>query len=196
MPSWQSSVLLLRLPRQNRQMGRRRQYDVDGRSEMHQQVREFVAGWCGPHYWPRVVEFGSRDVNGTVRDLVPHQTWVGIDRVPGNGVELVMDCRDYYPITQPDLLVCLEVLEHSDDPQAIVEQAGQVLKSGGWLVMTCATDPREPHSAGDGGPLPAGEHYANVALDDFVDWCWWGEVIVSEVDEVAGDLRVIVRKFG
>ncbi len=163
---------------------------------MHQQVRDFVGAWCGPHEWARVVEFGSRDVNGTVRDLVPHQTWVGIDRLPGPSVELVMDCRDYYPITPPDLIVCCEMLEHADDPQAVVEQAGQVLAAGGWLVMTCATDPREPHSALTGGPLPDGEYYGNVDLAVFEGWCWWGEVVVAEVDDVAGDLRVIVRKFG
>lgn len=163
---------------------------------MHPQVRDFVGAWCGPHEWPRVVEFGSRDVNGTVRDLVPHQTWVGIDREPGPSVDLVMDCRDYYPITPPDLIVCCEVLEHSSDPQAIVEQAGQVLAGGGWLVMTCATDPREPHSALTGGPLPDGEHYANVSLEEFEGWCWWGEIVVAEVDDLVGDLRAIVRKHG
>ena len=163
---------------------------------MHQSVRDFVGLWCGPHQWPRVVEFGSRYVNGQVRDLVPHQAWLGIDREPGDGVDLVMDCRDYCPVTAPDLIVCCEVLEHSNDPQAIVEQAGQVLAAGGWFVMTCATDPREPHSALTGGPVPDGEHYANVSLGEFEDWCWWGEIVVAEVDDVAGDLRVIVRKYG
>lgn len=161
---------------------------------MHEQVRAFVAGSVGVGpFWPRVVEFGARDVNGTVRDLIPHQTWVGIDLTAGPGVDRVMDCRDYYPLTPPDLIVCCEVLEHCAGAGEIVAHAGEILRPGGWFVMTCATDGRAPHGC-DGGPV-GDEFYKNVSSAEFLAWVLpWGRVRALEVDTSAGDLRAVVEK--
>lgn len=158
---------------------------------MHAEVRAFVRTSCAGEYG-RVVEFGSLDVNGGVRDLVAHQAWWGLDLLPGPGVDQVGDCRDYYPLSPADLVLCLEVLEHSDDAAGICEAAGRVLAPGGLFVMTCAGPGRAPHGR-DGGPV-GDEFYRNVSAVEFREWVPWGEVRVLVEDHAAGDLRAVVVK--
>lgn len=164
---------------------------------MHPQVREFVGWACGNQHFGQVVEFGSRDVNGSVRDLVNSGTYVGVDLVAGPGVDVVCDGRAYETTECVDLVLCLEVLEHDSDPPSLLGACGRVLRAGGLLVMTCAGDGRVPHSAVDGGPLRDGEWYRNVTeLELREAVVGWGAVLVVEHDVLAGDLRAIVRKHG
>ena len=108
-----------------------------------------------------VVECGSRDVNGTVRDLWPDATWTGVDIAPGAGVDVVSDFTVFWPVVLPDLVVCCEVLEHVEDWTAIIYHALEMLVPGGVLLVTCASTGRAAHSAIDGGTLRAGEWYEN-----------------------------------
>lgn len=141
-----------------------------------------------------VVECGSRNVNGTVRGLFPLATYCGVDVEPGPGVDLVMDFRDLEPSWPVDVVVCCEVLEHDRDPASLLAKAHEVLRPGGRLIMTCAGVGREPHSAADGGPLRAGEHYANVSRDELdywltsQGWAWWN------IDVEGTDTRCIAGR--
>jgi len=132
---------------------------------MHPEAREFVRmvlfGLSRPP--KRILEIGGRDINGSVRDLFPAaETYVSIDLQPGPGVDVVADGATYEPNFVPDLVLCLEVLEHAASPRAIVRHALNLLPVGGTLVLTCAGPGRAPHSGIDGGPLRPGEHYANI----------------------------------
>lgn len=110
-----------------------------------------------------ILEVGSRDVNGSVRPLFPSERYVGVDLVAGPGVDWVGDFRDWaQPGAELDLVVCTEVLEHSPHWRELLARAAQVLRPGGWLIVTAAADPRPPHSASDGGPLREGEPYGNL----------------------------------
>jgi SAM-dependent methyltransferase len=120
-----------------------------------------------------VCELGGRDVNGTARVLYPYvPLYVGVDLLPGQGVDVVADARDWRPPSwlRFDLVICTEVLEHTPEPWRICETAFEILKPGGAFVVTCAGHARKPHSGIDGGPLREGEHYANVQLDDLAQW--------------------------
>src|SRR3990167_11240181 len=81
-------------------------------------VRQWVAETVGmfPFVDRRVLEIGSLDVNGGVRDLFSEaQSYLGIDRIPGPGVDLQMDAHDLSHQTlrgKIDDVVCLETLEH------------------------------------------------------------------------------------
>lgn len=132
---------------------------------MHREAREFV-GRCalelGPRRW--VVDLGGRNVNGSVRDLFHAERWTAVDAIPGEGVDVVADAATWRPKSDvlPDTVVCTSVLEHAREREAIVANAARVLALGGALVLTTVADPWPPHSAIDGGPLRAGEFYANV----------------------------------
>lgn len=108
------------------------------------------------------VDLGGCDVNGTARECWPGMAWHVVDQRPGPGVTEVADITLWRPIAAYDLALCTEVLEHCQDWPMVLETAHFVLEVGGIFVVTCAGPGREPHSAIDGGPLRADEHYANV----------------------------------
>lgn len=138
---------------------------------MHPEARAFVESAlrdAGP--WSRVVEVGGRDINGGVRDLVKADEYLSVDLEPGPAVDVVADCREWSPPWRADLVLCLEVLEHADDPAGVVAAAVGYLAPFGWLVLTCAGPGRAPHSGHDGGTVRDGEHYGNIAPSDLARW--------------------------
>lgn len=130
---------------------------------MHEQVYDFVARHATVEAVD-VLEIGSHDVNGSVRPLFPGATrFHGIDIAAGPGVDEVADAADWHAPQSFDVVVSTEVLEHAPRWADIVRNAWEALRPGGVLLLTCATDPRPPHSAVDGWAVRPGEHYANVA---------------------------------
>lgn len=160
---------------------------------MHQQCHDFVRDTLDGTTPKRCVEIGSRDVNGGIRHLLPTDCdYTGVDITEGPGVDTVADAADWKPKTKADLVLCLEVLEHTDQWQAICANAAGWLRKHGRLVITAACDPRAPHSAVDGGPIRGGEHYANIDPAELHDTLApYGRVEVI-VDEAAGDVRAVL----
>jgi SAM-dependent methyltransferase len=138
---------------------------------MHQEAFEFVREVLAELPAPRtVVELGGRDFNGSVRGLFEPTSYLSVDLLPGKSVDVVADAAEFEPPEPPDLVVCCEVLEHTPAADRIVRNAVRMLAPGGVLLVTCATDPRAPHSAVDGGGLRAGEWYQNVGQDALAAW--------------------------
>lgn len=133
---------------------------------MHPEAHAFVAQAVAGRTFTRVAEFGSLDINGSVRDLFPGTIYSGVDLQDGPGVDVVADCTSWLPYEPVDCVVTCEALEHYEDWPAILASAHLVLKHGGTLIVTAAGPGRAPHSALDGGQLQDGEHYANVDPDD------------------------------
>ena len=132
---------------------------------MHPAALQFVTAAHHTHGpFARVVEVGSRDINGSVRHVFEDATsYVGIDLADGPGVDLVADARDVEPEYPVDCVVCCEVLEHDAGWEDTVVHVARWLRPGGYLIVTCAGPGRRPHSAIDGGwVLHPGEHYGNV----------------------------------
>lgn len=126
-------------------------------------LEENLDRWMGQKI--SVLEFGSRDVNGSARSLFPQARYTGVDIAPGPGVDVVCDAADWPEVNGDDgfdLVICTEVLEHTPRWQEIIGAAFYALRNGGRFFVTCASVPREPHSAVDGGPLHDGEYYQNV----------------------------------
>jgi len=156
-------------------------------------VRRFVLAH-GPG--TRVLEIGSREINGEVRSLFRKaESYTGIDLAPGAGVDLVADGATFVLEAPPDRIVCCEVLEHAPNAAAILANAWRQLAPHGWLVVTCAAPNRAPHSAVDGGPLRPGEFYRNLTPRDVHDALKPAPDLHSyDLDELAGDLRVAAWK--
>ncbi len=117
-----------------------------------------------------VLEIGSRDVNGTVRWLFSGRRYIGSDIAPGPGVDIVAGGEDITLDTPAAVVVTTETLEHTAEAEVICRNAYRLLQPGGVFIVTCAGVGRLPHSAIDGGPLRAGEFYANVSADDLRRW--------------------------
>ena len=120
-----------------------------------------------------VCELGSRDVNGSPRELFTDAVvYVGVDMVEGPGVDVVADAAGWTPDPwlRFDLVVCTEVLEHAFGAPDICANAHRLLRPGGVFVITAAGPKREPHSGIDGGPLREKEFYGNVRVEELRGW--------------------------
>jgi SAM-dependent methyltransferase len=166
---------------------------------MHAEARAFIERTLPSLPRPAcVVEIGSRHINGGVRDLLPPDTrYVGVDLMPGPGVDVVADGADVTPEVTPDLVLCCEVFEHTPRVAEIIANAFRMLAPGGTLLATCASDPRAPHSGHDGGALREGEHYANIAQADLTGWLYAAGFGNIRVDWVRphGDLHAVATKL-
>lgn len=142
-----------------------------------------------------VLELGSRDINGTPRTLLAGVPYVGIDLVNGPGVDIVADAAMYAPETLADVVLCCEVLEHAEEAPGIVFNAVACAKPGGHVLITCATDPRAPHSAVDGGGLRDGEWYRNIQPEDLIDWVRAAGAmpLTTELSAARGDLYLLAK---
>lgn len=139
-------------------------------------VEDFYLEFRRTHKSPPyvVLEFGSMNVNGSVRNIFYEEDYWGIDLAEGHGVDEVADASTYiYNKGQVDIVVCCETLEHTPLVPEIVNMAYLNLVVGGWFVITCAREPRNPHSAIDGRQVRRGEYYKNVDPQDL-------KTIVSE----------------
>lgn len=158
---------------------------------MHQLALEYVKSHTDGR-WKNVVEFGGRNINGSVREWIDAGDYLSIDVVDGAGVDLVADAAEWDGDAKYDLVVCCEVLEHTKAVAEILASAGRALRPGGTFVLTAACDPREGHSAIDGAELRDGEYYRNLKPADLK--VTWGDVADIEWDRTAGDVRATIVK--
>ena len=137
---------------------------------MHAEALAYATEHLSGKTFTNVVEVGGRDINGGVRHLFTAKSYTSLDLHAGPGVDVVSDCRDWKPVKLADLVICMEVLEHADDPAGVVKACISYLRKGGRLLVTAAGPGREPHSSYDGGAVRPGEYYANVDPDDLAGW--------------------------
>lgn len=139
------------------------------------------------------VEVGSRDINGRASDYWgEHGSWLGVDIAPGPGADIVghgavvLD-ELHGEGRRFDLSVSCEVFEHTEDWPWIL---GSMARVSQFIIMTCASIGRAPHSAVDGGYVRNGEHYANVTSKDFGREMIYHQItpLLMEHDVRAGDL--------
>jgi hypothetical protein len=152
---------------------------------MHKEVRDFVWDHVQDEGFWYVVEIGSRYINGDVRDLIDCDRYNGIDVESGVGVDTVANGTVWEPnFEAPDLVLCLEVFEHTPDWEMIVKNVSQWID--GKFLVTCAATSRRPHSAVDGGELRDGEFYKNLTakeLKEALVGCGFTDVKVQKVGD-------------
>lgn len=105
---------------------------------MHPSVREFVTHTVDT--WglrdASVLEVGSLDVNGTVRDLFTGD-YVGTDMRAGAGVDVVCDAHDLPYGDEFGVIVCTEMLEHDSQPWVSLAKMHQAGRKDAHLILTC-----------------------------------------------------------
>lgn len=123
-----------------------------------------------------VIDFGSLDVNGSNRYLFIESKYIGVDIGPGRNVDIVCKAHEYDGETNRfDVVISTEMFEHDMYFNKTLVNMIRVLRPGGLLLFTCATDQRPEHgtrrtSIAD-SPLTAqiaewNDYYKNVSESD------------------------------
>ena len=120
---------------------------------MHPSVMEWVAakvqqyGLATPA--ARVLEVGSRNVNGSVRPLFQGvAAYTGVDFIAGPDVDVVLDSHELtsnFDENSFDVVVSTETLEHDNEFWTSMAMMGQVLKPEGYLLVTARGNGFWPH---------------------------------------------------
>ena len=90
----------------------------------------------------RVLEVGSRAaVNQEemcdLRPLFPKSQYIGTDMQKGSGVDIVADATKLPFADQSfDLVLCLETLEHCEDPWKVTAEIERVSKKNGGIILS------------------------------------------------------------
>lgn len=137
---------------------------------MHPEVINFVRGVkkTYPAFFAntKVLEVGSRNVNGTIRDEFTRCDYMGIDLVEGPGVDRVCHAGDMDGEDKTfDVVVSTEAMEHDGDWPRSLWRMFLCLKPGGLFLLTCAGPARAEHGTTLHHPedSPATlEHYENL----------------------------------
>lgn len=143
----------------------------------HQSQLDFVRSVKDkyPHYFKgkKVLEIGSLDINGSVRQFFEDCQYIGVDLGEGKGVDIVAKGEDLaYDDGLFDVVISCECLEHN--PEWIRTFANMVRMSSGLVIMTCATTGRPEHGTRRTSPSDApfcGDYYRNLTEQDIRDNC-------------------------
>ena len=123
----------------------------------------------------QVLEVGSLNINGTVRDFFTECYYVGLDVAAGQGVDVVCEGQNYdAPSESFDVTISCECFEHNPEWVATFKNMHRMVKPGGLVIMTCATTGRPEHgttrTTPQDSPLTVGlgwDYYRNLEEKDF-----------------------------
>lgn len=131
-------------------------------------VKEFY-----PHLFTKtsVLEIGSLNINGSVRQFFEGCNYLGVDLGPGLDVDMV--CQGHLlPFTDDsfDVVISCECLEHDKHWAETFKKMCALSKN--LVIMTCATIGRAEHGTftkdSDAAPF-TNDHYRNLSIHDFVN---------------------------
>lgn len=106
---------------------------------MHNSVRGFfkeVAKFAQPGW--TVIEAGSYNVNGSIRDLFDGTLYLGFDERPGPDVDRVMSAHETHRFgyNYADMVLSTSMLEHDTAPWESAASFIEWLRPGGFLAVT------------------------------------------------------------
>ncbi len=122
-----------------------------------------------------VLEVGSLDINGSVRQRFSACDYTGIDVAAGKGVDIVCQGQDYEaPDNTYDHVISCECMEHNPFWVGTFRNMVRVCKPGGLVSMSLATTGRREHGTArtspSNSPLTVAlgwSYYKNLSQKDF-----------------------------
>jgi hypothetical protein len=126
-----------------------------------------------PHFFNDVdvIEIGSLDINGSVRDFYNAKTYIGIDLSEGPGVDQVAEGQDVdFPDDCFDVAVSAECFEHN--PYWLETFINMHRMAEKFVIFTCASEGRPEHgttrTTPDNSPFTLKwDYYRNLVEADF-----------------------------
>jgi len=128
-------------------------------------------------YQAKVLEVGSLDITGSVRQFYQSCDYTGIDVAPGKGVDIVCQGQDFHESDGAfDQVISCEAMEHNPSWRETFANMIRLTRAGGLVVMTCATHGRPEHGTTktepEASPLTVEkgwDYYKNLGPSDFSD---------------------------
>lgn len=113
-----------------------------------------------------VLEVGSLNVNGTIRNLFTDCNYIGLDLGKGEGVDVVSPVHLYKHVPF-DTIICTEMLEHDQYLEKSLQTMYDLLKPLGLIVITAASTGRKEHGTKENTPKdsPFTSYYKNVTRE-------------------------------
>jgi ubiquinone/menaquinone biosynthesis C-methylase UbiE len=141
----------------------------------HKEQREFFeyAKNLMPQYFDNVsvIEMGSLNINGTVRDFYNAKKYVGVDLEEGPGVDFVSPAQEVgFEDNSFDVAVSAECFEHNPFWAETFENMYRIASA--FVIFTCASDGREEHGTRRSHPSTSPftldwDYYKNLNEKDF-----------------------------
>jgi hypothetical protein len=141
----------------------------------HKEQREFFeyAKNLMPEYFNNVsvIEMGSLNINGTVRDFYNATEYVGVDLEEGPGVDLISPAQNVdLPDNSFDVAVSAECFEHNPFWSETFSNMYRIASK--FVIFTCASDGREEHGTRRSHPSTSPftldwDYYKNLNEQDF-----------------------------
>ncbi|MGB8338544.1 MAG: methyltransferase domain-containing protein [Burkholderiales bacterium] len=177
----------------------------------HPQQAEFVSTVRGyyPHIFSgaRVLEVGSLDINGSVREMFLNCNYTGADLQIGPGVDLACQGQVLeFPSSTFDTTISAECMEHNPYWRETLGNMLRMTKPDGMVLITCATRGRLEHGTSrtnpDASPFTSAarwDYYRNLTARDIEsalnlsgwlsDWRFW-------VNHISKDLYFVGIRQG
>ena len=145
----------------------------------HPRQREFVrlvaTGLPAFFHKAKVLEVGSLNINGSVREFFTDCDYLGLDVGAGPDVDLVCEGQRYdAPDHTFDQVISCEAMEHNPFFQETFRNMIRMCKPGGLITLTCATTGRPEHGTARSepgqSPLTVDQgwnYYRNLTRRDF-----------------------------
>jgi len=117
----------------------------------------------------KVLEIGSLNINGSVRQFFTGCDYLGVDIGEGRDVDMV--CKGHelpFPALSFDTVISCECLEHDKHWKETFAKMCELSKD--LVVMTCATIGRKEHGTTTTSPTDApftNDYYMNLSANDF-----------------------------
>ncbi|MEB3302550.1 MAG: class I SAM-dependent methyltransferase [Cyanobacteriota bacterium] len=149
----------------------------------HQSQRDFVQAVASrlPGFFRdvKVLEVGSLNINGTVRDFFSNCDYTGIDVAPGKDVDVVCQGQDFNAEDGSfDQVISCEAMEHNPYWKETISNMIRVCRPGGLITLTCATTGRPEHGTTRTSPWHSPltvdqgwDYYQNLKVRDFIRAC-------------------------
>jgi SAM-dependent methyltransferase len=123
----------------------------------------------------RVIEIGSYIVNETVRAYFSKSEYIGVDLMPGPGVDIISNGEQInLPKETFDVAISCECFEHNPRWTYSFNNMWNMLKPGGLLIVSCASRGRLEHgtkrtmpAASPGTQSIEWNYYRNLNEKDF-----------------------------
>ena len=136
-----------------------------------------------------VVDFGSLDVNGSLKSMFENSSYIGVDIVSGRNVDVISKAHEYKS-DSIDIIVSGEMLEHDQFWKESLDNMYSLLKLGGLMAISCGGLNRLEHGTKRTGNIWGTDenYYRNITEKDFYDW-------VKDKDFMEYEISTYINKF-